>query len=978
MSAKNKKKKSLIKRILKWTGILFLLLLVAIIVLPIIFKDDIIKLVKEEANNNLNAKVDFGEFDLSLLSSFPNFEFEINGVTVDGIDEFEGVRLAGIKKTNITLDLMSVISGDKIEIKKIGITEPVFNVIVTKEGKANYDIAKVDSTAQEEVEEATTEETKYAIGLKELYIKNANITYDDKQGDMFAEVSNLNFDLSGDFTQDNFDVETKTLIEALTYKMSGVSYMKKAKIDLLADVNIDKFVKYTLKENNLKVNELDLGFDGFVELLEESMNMDMTFNSKQTEFKNILSLVPAVYLTDFSGVQTKGELALNGFVKGQMTETEMPAFDLNLLIKNGYFKYPDLPSSVDNINIKTNINHPQGDLDKMVIDVSKFNLNMASNPVSATLKLSSPLSDPNIKSKIVANLDLEKIATVIPMGEGEKYNGLIDADLEIAGRLSSIEKEEYQDFKALGNLGIKEMLYKSKDIPYDIMINSMDMEFSPQFVNLKEFSSKVGESDFAGNGRIDNILHHVFNGDELKGTVNVNSQKINVDELMTIVPEETEANIEAEAEVADSAYGVFTVPANYDMNLNTNVKELIYDGLVIKDIKGAVGVKNEIATLKDVSMNTLGGNVVMNGSYNTQKEKPLVDFSYDIKNVDIEQTVKYFSSLETLAPIAKKCKGNISTKLSMNTLLDENMSPIYNTLSGMGDLQSNSLTVAGVKVLDKLSDVLKIKDIATQKLANLNMSFLFQDGKAIVKPFETKLSGMKTNVSGYTSFDQTIKYDMLMDVPKAKLGGQANEVMSSLLGKVNSKGANLSIPDVIPVAITIGGTVLEPKLQTNLKGQATNLVEDVKAQVVDTIKKTFNAEIDKLMADAQAQAQKIRDEAKEQADKIRAEGLKASEQAKKAGYEVAEKIKAEGYKAAADIEASAKNPLEKLAKQKLADKTRAETDKKYEQAKAEADKKGEIPLNEANKKADAVEAEGDKRAQQVIDAAQVKADKLKQ
>jgi hypothetical protein len=978
MARKDKKKKSIVKRILKWTGITFLLLLIAVIVLPFIFKDNLIQLVKDEANNNLNVKVDFGEFDLSLFSSFPNFEFEIKDVTVVGIEEFEGVRLAGIKQTNITLDLMSVISGNKIEIKKIGIIEPTFNVIVNKEGKANYDIAKVDTNAIEEIEEVSNEETKYAIGLNELYIKKANIIYHDRLGNMYAEVSDLTFDLSGDFTQDNFDVQTKTLIEALTYKMGGVSYMRKAKIDLLADVNIDKFVKYTLKDNSLKVNELDLGFDGFVEMLKESINLDMTFNAKQTEFKSILSLVPAVYLTDFAGVQTKGKLALNGFVKGEMKGEEMPAFDLNLLVDNGYFKYPDLPSSVDNINIKTNITHPQGDLDKMVINVSKFDLNLANNPINATLRLSNPLSDPNIKSKIVAKLDLEKIATVIPMAEGEKYNGLINADLEIAGRLSSIEKEQYQDFKALGNLEVTEMLYTSKDIPYDILVNSLNMEFSPQYVNLKEFSSKVGESDFSGNGRIDNILHYVFNGEELKGSVNLNSQKINLDELITIMPEETDANIEATTETVDTAYGVFVVPANYDMNLNTNIKELIYDGLTIKDIKGAVDVKDEIATLKNVSMNTLGGNVMMNGSYNTQKEKPLVDFDYDIKNVNIEQTVKYFNSIETLAPIAKKCKGNISTKLSMNTLLDENMSPIYSSLSGMGDLQSNSLVVSGVKVLDKLSEVLKIKDLATQKLANLNMSFMFQEGKLIVKPFDTKLSGMKTNVSGYTAFDQTISYDMLMDVPKAKLGGQANQFMSSLLGKANDKGVNVSIPDIIPVKITIGGTVMEPKLQTNLKGQATNLVNDVKEKVIDTIKKTFNAEIDKLMADAQAQAQKIRDEAKTQADKLRGEGLKVSEQAKKAGYEVAEKIKAEGYKTATDIEASAKNPLEKLAKKKLAEQARAETDKKYEQAKAEADKKGEIPLNEANKKADAVEVEGDKRAQQVIDAAQVKADKLKQ
>ena len=89
MSAEQPKaKKSLFKRILKWSGISFLLLLLLIIIAPFIFKDKIIEIVREEANNNVNAKVNFGEFDLTLFSSFPDFRFKINNVSVIGVDAF--------------------------------------------------------------------------------------------------------------------------------------------------------------------------------------------------------------------------------------------------------------------------------------------------------------------------------------------------------------------------------------------------------------------------------------------------------------------------------------------------------------------------------------------------------------------------------------------------------------------------------------------------------------------------------------------------------------------------------------------------------------------------------------------------------------------------------------------------------------------------------------------------------------------------
>lgn len=54
-----KKKKSLLGRILKWSGITLFLLLITIIALPFLFKDKIVEMAKQEINNNVNATVTF-------------------------------------------------------------------------------------------------------------------------------------------------------------------------------------------------------------------------------------------------------------------------------------------------------------------------------------------------------------------------------------------------------------------------------------------------------------------------------------------------------------------------------------------------------------------------------------------------------------------------------------------------------------------------------------------------------------------------------------------------------------------------------------------------------------------------------------------------------------------------------------------------------------------------------------------------------
>ena len=75
----------MLKKILIVAGVLLVLIVGAAVLLPIIYKDKIVALVKEEVNKNINAKVDFGDFDLTILSSFPDFTIKIDQLSVIGI-----------------------------------------------------------------------------------------------------------------------------------------------------------------------------------------------------------------------------------------------------------------------------------------------------------------------------------------------------------------------------------------------------------------------------------------------------------------------------------------------------------------------------------------------------------------------------------------------------------------------------------------------------------------------------------------------------------------------------------------------------------------------------------------------------------------------------------------------------------------------------------------------------------------------------
>ncbi len=85
------------KKLLIAFGILLVLFIAAIIIIPIILKEPITKAVKEEANKNLNATIDFKDVSISLLRSFPDLYVGIEELSITGKDKFEGSTLVYLK-----------------------------------------------------------------------------------------------------------------------------------------------------------------------------------------------------------------------------------------------------------------------------------------------------------------------------------------------------------------------------------------------------------------------------------------------------------------------------------------------------------------------------------------------------------------------------------------------------------------------------------------------------------------------------------------------------------------------------------------------------------------------------------------------------------------------------------------------------------------------------------------------------------------
>lgn len=522
----------MMKKMLIGLGIVLLLLVGAAIAVPMLFKDKIVAAVKDAANESLTARLDFSDVDISVFRDFPKLSVGLKDISVvNGPGPFEGVQLLKANRLDVAVDIWQAISGNII-VKGLSVLEPDIKVYALSNGEANYDITK-----PEEAETTTASTESSPIRLEYYEIKNGSVLYDDRSLNMVAELKGLNHEGKGDLYATVYDLVMKTAVQQLSVNYDGVQYLRNARADWDATLSADMDkMRFTMKENTAKVNDLKLLLDGWVELPNETdILMDLKFGTPQNDFKSFLSIIPGAYTQDFGQVKADGTLAFAGLAKGKYNETTYPAFQLNFNVGNGSVQYPSLPLGVSDINVDAKIASPGPTLNPMTIDIPRFALKIGSNPIEGYFKLKTPVTDPNVDTRIKGVLNLGELTKAFPVPDVQEMAGTMRADVLLKAAMSQIDAGRYEQVNVAGTLGMDNFRYRAAGTPA-VNIRSMNTAFSPQKVTIQNFDGTIGKSDMHLSGNIDNVLAYFSTTKTMTGTLSFASNLMDANELMAEDP----------------------------------------------------------------------------------------------------------------------------------------------------------------------------------------------------------------------------------------------------------------------------------------------------------------------------------------------------------------------------------------------------------------------------------------------------------
>ena len=892
---------------------IILLILVLLFTVPIIFKKQIMTKVEQVINKSVYATVKFDSYKLGFFKDFPNLSFSLYDVSVVGVNKFQNDTLVALKSMDLVFDLSSLFKKTGYEVKSIIIDRAIVNAIVKKDGKANWDIMKDTSKAvattpptptaaptpthsvapapylsqpqsqsqsqpqpqpqpqpKPQPQSQSQPQSPLKILLKKVELLNSSISYVDENSAMKVYLKNVNFYLRGDMTTRESDLQMTINAGEFTFIMDDMKYINKAvldsKIDMLA--NLDK-MNFTFRENYLAINDLKVNFSGNVAMPGKDIVTDIKFSTAQTSFKTLLSLIPAVYMKDYKDIKSSGEFKLSGSAKGIYSDADstLPDVTLAISVSNGLISYPSLPEQIKNINIKSDVFVNGKALDKTIVNVDLFHMELAGSPFDMTLNLKTPISDPDFKASMVGRIDLSAFSKAVPMYR-MSLSGIIDMSVKMAGKMSMIKKGQYGSFNASGTMGVKNMMIAMKGYP-DVKINQAALEFTPAYVSITNTSINVGgKSDFVLNGRIENYISYVLSNKTIKGNLVLRSKFVDVSEIMskmaspstTTAPvsstaavssvkdptagaaksapakvteapakvteapskvteapakvTETPSNVtEAPARVADapSSLALIKVPENIDFDIDALIDEFSYDNIKAQRVKGHLIIRNGILSIREARMDILNGTIAMNADYDTRDTlKPVMKADVDMQNIGVKDAFNTFNTVKKLAPAAKGLDGKINVKMTYVSLLGRDMMPVTNSINGTGTIKSSEITLVESKTFDQMKEVLKLGDKYGKTFKDINISFKIADGRVFVSPFDVRTGNLKMNIGGDQGLDQTLNYIVKTEMPRSDLGSSVNSLINGVSSFASSLGIKVKPSDVLKVNVKVTGTFSKP------------------------------------------------------------------------------------------------------------------------------------------------------------------------
>ena len=509
----------------------FLGLLLIAAMIPVFFKGKLVRLVKDQINNQIHGQLEFGSSGLSLFRSFPNLTLSLYDLRLSGADSFAQVDLFKCQTCRVTIDLMRLLKYQSkgIQLNKIFLEQPYLHLWTLPSGLSNLEnIYKVKDLNKPP--DTTASDIRFL--LSSVNIRDGSMDYLDQASQMQFSFNHLEHQSEGEYEGSKLTLDHRNTFDSLSYSTNNMELLSNIKGQwegsLLA--NLDSST-YRLSDDQVQINEFKMKLQLFIQLLEDRTKINLDFETPQNDLKQLISLVPGAYQSHFEKLTTSGQFNLKGTVNGNYSDSgSRPLFLIQAKVNQGELKYAHLPYPVENIQFDLTAQSLDTLMNDMDISIPQFSLNIQADRLEGNLLVNQRGELKKISGHNIANLTLENISKAFPI-ESATLAGQLNFDINYEFDDRDILNKQFDRLKLSGQAAGKRLAITYKPYPM-FKMESLEAKMSPQMIQLGLQNGQYGQSDLAGS--VD-ILHPLAWFSRYPSLVSVNaktsSRLLNLDEI---------------------------------------------------------------------------------------------------------------------------------------------------------------------------------------------------------------------------------------------------------------------------------------------------------------------------------------------------------------------------------------------------------------------------------------------------------------
>lgn len=436
-------------------------------------------LVIEQTNKFLDAHLDCERIELTYFETYPHLGIKlVNGRLISHAAEDSTVHaeelaipsdsLLAFKQAVISFRPTDYLFGGKITIGEVNIEEPRFYGYVNKKGSANWDIYSSEPDSA-----ATDKKPLPPIDLQKVRITNGRFTYDDRQGDLFAEINGFFLSLDGSLTTggNKLDVETgctSILFSSPTYTLANKLALKLKSQLLLSD----NYNTVTLNNAELLVNNLPFTADGSVSSLPflKQTRIDMEVGLKISDMNDLLHFIPDAYFQNRDKTVAKGSIIMEGNIHGFLGDSIVPSVNLCCKIENGSYHMKGVKQGIDTLQMDMDLHLNGMYPDSSFLSLEQLTLKGMTTSLDMQGKVTNLLTSPNVDTNIKGKIDFTRLAKEFINPDTLFLQGVMDADLSASFNIDDLLNSQYGKVHASGRLNIDTLKAYSLPLGMDVFI----------------------------------------------------------------------------------------------------------------------------------------------------------------------------------------------------------------------------------------------------------------------------------------------------------------------------------------------------------------------------------------------------------------------------------------------------------------------------------------------------------------------------